>query len=130
MTVKRIGLHGARILILEDDYLLATDLQDALEAAGALIVGPFGEEEEAQAALAEGTLDCAFVDVNLGAGPSFAVPHELVGQNIPFVFVTGYDAETIPDAFADVVRIEKPVAAGLVVAAAAGLLQRSSEPSV
>ncbi|MFV3537547.1 hypothetical protein ACNJEJ_21005, partial [Mycobacterium tuberculosis] len=60
----------------------------------------------------------------------FAVPHELVGQNIPFVFVTGYDAETIPDAFADVVRIEKPVAAGLVVAAAAGLLQRSSEPSV
>lgn len=100
MTDENKILRAAQVLILEDDYYLANDLEIALKAAGALIIGPFGDEMEAKSALAEAKPDCAFVDVNLGAGPSFSVPHALTEYAIPFVFVTGYDGDIIPPEFA------------------------------
>jgi two-component SAPR family response regulator len=105
-------LCGARMLILEDDYYLATDMQSALEAAGVIVIGPFGDEAEASSVLADVEPDCAFIDVNLGHGPSFVIPLALTERAVPFAFVTGYDAETIPARFVNVPRIEKPVDAG------------------
>jgi two-component SAPR family response regulator len=62
--------------------------------------------------LADVEPDCAFIDVNLGHGPSFVIPLALTERAVPFAFVTGYDAETIPARFVNVPRIEKPVDAG------------------
>lgn len=123
MTVTRDGLRGACVLVLEDDYLQASDLRVALEAAGARVLGPFGNADEAAAALAEVRPDCAVLDVNLGDGPSFAVPEALTQQAVPFAFLTGYDADTIPDRFADTPRFEKPVDAARVLAIAERLLR-------
>ena len=120
------NLSGIRVLVVEDDYYLATDLQDTLEAAGAKILGPFPDEVEAGKDLDAVRPDCAFVDINLGQGPSFELPRALVRLGIPFAFVTGYDAHTIPDEFANVEHIEKPVDANRAVAVAARLLRRSS----
>ncbi|MCC2977041.1 hypothetical protein LK533_10195 [Sphingomonas sp. PL-96] len=116
-------LRGARILVLEDDYYLACDLQNALERAGATVLGPFAAEADARHALDAGRPDCAFLDVNLGAGISFCFPDTLAERAIPFAFVTGYDREVIPDAFATVERLEKPVEAARVQVAAARLLR-------
>lgn len=54
MSNATINLHGANILILEDDYYLATDLQDVLEAAGGTVLGPFPDEVEAGRSVASG----------------------------------------------------------------------------
>jgi len=118
------SLRGASVLVLEDDYYQATDLQVALESAGARVLGPFGDEAEASHALSQTTPDCAFIDVNLGTGPTFAVPAALTEGDVPFAFITGYDAETIPRQFADVPRFEKPVSARRALDLAERLLRR------
>ena len=54
-------------------------------------------------------LDCAVVDINLGRGPSYEIPAWLREHGVPFVFVTGYGEDVIPEPYADVERLEKPV---------------------
>lgn len=103
------ALDGWRVLVIEDDYYLATDEQNALQAAGAQVVGPCARASEAMLLVKGGHVDCALVDINLGHGPSFEAATVLRAQGIPFLFTTGYDAATIPDEFADIVRLEKPI---------------------
>jgi DNA-binding NarL/FixJ family response regulator len=103
------SLRNAQVLVAEDDFYLASDLQAALEDEGATVIGPFADEADAGRALTEVQPDCAFVDVNLGQGPSFELARTLSEQAVPFAFVTGYDRSTIPEEFASVVRFEKPV---------------------
>lgn len=105
------ALHGARVLVLEDEYFIAADLRDALTECGASVLGPFRRTEEVVAAIARERPSMALVDINLGLGPSFDAPRALREADIPFAFVTGYDQGAIVAEFAGVPRIEKPVAA-------------------
>ena len=106
---EEAALAGLRVLVVEDDFYLATDGKEALEQAGAEVVGPTAKEAEALRLASSGTVDCAVVDINLGAGPSYAVAAALREQSIPFVFTTGYDAASIPEEYRDVQRLEKPI---------------------
>lgn len=103
------ALDGWRVLVIEDDYYLATDEQNALQTAGAQVVGPCARASEAAMLVDGGHVDCALVDINLGQGPSFEAATVLRARGIPFLFTTGYDATTIPDEFAGVARLEKPI---------------------
>jgi two-component sensor histidine kinase len=103
------SLAGARILILEDDYMLATDAESALSDVGAKVIGPFSMEAEAIAAVRQGNLNAAMIDINLGNGASFETAQALRRAETPFVFVTGYDESSIPAELADVPRFVKPV---------------------
>lgn len=114
-----LPLIGKRLLVLEDDFYLAKDAATLLTQAGAEVVGPFGNAADENTLCAAGELDGAVVDINLGHGPSFAFAQALGDAKVPFVFVTGYDAATIPDAFAHVERLEKPLRRGELVAAVA-----------
>jgi CheY-like chemotaxis protein len=115
------SLQALRILVVEDDYYLADDERSALEAAGATVVGPAARTEDALSLADGGEIDCAVVDINLGAGPSFTVAAALRARAIPFVFTTGYDAAAIPDEFRDVERLEKPIDDADLIAAVARL---------
>src|SRR5262249_3956616 len=110
-------LAGKRILVLEDDYFLAIDAERALQNAGADVVGPFPTEAAALAATASQDLPAALVDINLGAGASFATAEALRAKGVPFIFLTGYDQAIVPPAFADVPRFEKPADLRRVVTA-------------
>lgn len=122
MSDSTASLDGASILILEDDYYQATDLQRAIEAEGAVVIGPFSDKSDAVRSLEERRPDCAFVDVNLGLGQSFDVPRALMRLGVPFSFVTGYDEGAIPEEFDAVQRLEKPVDARKVATIALQLL--------
>jgi len=108
MTTEGL-LQGKRILVLEDDFYLATDEKALLERAGARVVGPFGIACKERDILSAGEIDGAVVDINLGKGPSFDLSRVLGEQGIPFVFVPGYDEAAIPDELSPVPRLEKPV---------------------
>ena len=110
-------LQGMRILVVEDDFYLATDEQLALENAGATVIGPIATTAEALRLADPAAVDCALVDINLGGGPSFAVAAALKQRSIPFLFTTGYDAVSIPDEFRLVERLEKPIEDADLVAA-------------
>lgn len=108
MTDER-PLAGKRILVLEDDFYLASDEKALLERAGASVAGPFGGGCREGDIAGAGTLDGAVVDINLGGGPSFEFARMLAGQGVPFVFVTGYDQAVVPEEFAHAPRLEKPL---------------------
>jgi CheY-like chemotaxis protein len=102
-------LEGRRVLVVEDEYLLADDLTHALEQAGAAVLGPVPGIEEALALIAAETqIDAAVLDVNLRGEMVFPVADALVARGIPFAFATGYDEWALPDRFAAIPRLEKP----------------------
>ena len=120
MTAER-PLHGKRILVLEDDFYLASDEKALLERAGATVVGPFGTACREADIAGAGDLDGAVVDINLGRGPDFDFPRLLADREVPFIFVTGYDAAAVPEEFSHVPRIEKPIRERELIAALANL---------
>jgi DNA-binding response OmpR family regulator len=102
-------LHDRAVLIVEDDFYLADDTQQILEAAGAKVLGPVSAADEALSLLELQRPDYAVVDVNLGAGPSFGLASTLQTRGIPFVFLTGYDPDIIPAEFRGAPCLQKPV---------------------
>lgn len=102
-------LLGLRVLIVEDEYYLATEAQRVLEAAGAIVYGPCRNSSDALALLANATPHVAILNVNLGEGPSFDLALALKAQSIPFLFLTGYEQNVIPAEFAGIQRLEKPL---------------------
>lgn len=114
------------ILVVEDDFYLATDAARALQGAGADVLGPCSSEETAREQLAARRPDAVLLDINLGPGPTFRIAEQLKDQRIPFVFVTGYDQAVIPAEFDDVERLEKPVQLRRIVSALAKLLAVTS----
>lgn len=120
-------LQGRRILVAEDEYLLADDMRQALEAAGATVLGPVASTGAALAAAsAEARIDGAILDVNLGGRTVFAVADQLAERGVPFVFATGYDAGAIPARHAAIPRIEKPVLPEAVVPLLARTLRQAA----
>jgi CheY-like chemotaxis protein len=107
-------LCGAKILIVEDEYYLATEIAEQVERAGGTVLGPFPDGPASLEQL-DADPDCAVVDINLGQGPSFVVAEALQRRGVPFLFLTGYDAATIPPEFAHVERIEKPANTSRVI---------------
>ena len=102
-------LRGSRILIVEDEYLLADDLNNALADAGAHVLGPAASVEDAKALIGnDATIDAAILDVNLRGDMVFPLADILRDRGIPFAFATGYDDWALPPRFADSPRIEKP----------------------
>jgi CheY-like chemotaxis protein len=105
-------LRGLRILVVEDTFMLADELNEFLLELGCEVVGPAARAQEAAELAREGTaLDGALLDVNLSRGEtSFSVAADLASHHVPFVFVTGYDLESsFPPEFRGVPRISKPL---------------------
>ena len=111
-------LDGRRILLVEDDYFIADAMSDALEDAGATVLGPVSSVEEALALLdREREVDSAILDINLNGEMVFPVADMLTARGIPFLFATGYDEAAVPPAWRHVIRCEKPVNAAAVARA-------------
>jgi len=85
-------LRDRRILIVEDEYLIAMSLQDRLESAGSVVLGPVPSVEKAIKKIeSEPHIDAAVLDVNLGGALAYPVANMLVARKIPFVFTSGYE---------------------------------------
>ena len=103
-------------MIVEDEFYLADDLAVALSGLGAKVVGPFGRVEDARRRIEAGeSVEFAVLDIDLAGNRVFPLAEMLREIGAPFVFVTGYDLEIIPERFSDAPRIEKPVAAAEVI---------------
>lgn len=103
-------LKDCRVLVVEDEYMLADDLSTELVFAGAIVLGPVGTLPNAMASLDTRELvDGAILDVNLGGEMVYPFADRLLERDVPFVFTTGYDEAATPPRFAHVVRCEKPI---------------------
>jgi len=104
------ALQGVRVLIVEDDYLVANSLRSNIESLGCEVVAMAPSVDSARDALSEKLLDGAILDVNIIGGSSEPIARELIGRSVPFFFITGYAS---PDIFAEDLRrrlsLRKPV---------------------
>jgi DNA-binding response OmpR family regulator len=113
-------LQGARVLIVEDAVLLALELETGLSEAGATVVGPAYELQEALNLLGQ-PIDAAVLDANLNGLSVTPVAEALAARGVPFVFATGYGDTGAPMGF-DAPVIRKPYDVTQVAAAVSGLL--------
>lgn len=102
---------GKRVLILEDEVIVAMDLAQTVEEDGHRVIGPFHSLDTALPALDAEMPDCAILDVNLGDGATSDSIAERLAGRAPILFLTGYDiagAATL-EKFPDATRMPKPL---------------------
>jgi CheY-like chemotaxis protein len=99
----------AHVLIVEDDPIIALDFEDTIRGFGVETIRTAASVAVALELIADQAPDFALLDVGLVREKSFAIAERLASLEIPFVFVTGYGAETsIPAQFAARPRLQKP----------------------
>ncbi len=121
-------LAGKKILIVEDEMLLALDLQLLLEDHGCEVLGPVPDVPRALALLSEHVPDAATLDMNLNGKSSAAIAVALRDQGIPYLIISGYSAP--PDAepaLRDAPLLGKPISNGLLLRELARLLGASGQ---
>lgn len=117
-----------KILLVEDEFIIALALAEELQAHGFEVAGPYTDAEEAAASLGTDNPDAAFLDVNLGHGrTSYALGLTLLERGTPFVFLTGY-SEFAPEdqRLAGVKKIGKPLSESRMIAEAERLVERNA----
>lgn len=108
MILKLRSLRDKNVLIVEDEYVIALDLEHTMRKQGANVVGPAASVEEALNLLSRTHVDCAVLDINLQGERVYAVADSLRNAGIPYVFATGYDPPSILHGYEDVPCITKP----------------------
>lgn len=104
-------LGGLRVLVVEDEFLLADELRCDLEAMGAQVIGPVGHLDRALALVrSETAIDAAVLDLNIAGSEVFPLADLLADRGVPMVFATGYATLALPERFAGVPTCDKPVA--------------------
>jgi len=102
-------LSGRRVLIVEDESLVAMLLETILEDMGCTPVGPAANIDEGLAFVAgEAALDAALLDVNVAGRQVFPVAEALRARGVPFVFSTGYGESGLPDEWRGQATLQKP----------------------
>jgi CheY-like chemotaxis protein len=122
-----VAVAGGRVLVVEDEPVLALDIAGSLAEAGMVVVGPAGTVEEAARLIEAGRLDAALVDGNLNGHPSDEIAAALTRRNVPFAFVTGYGRGSLPPAFRGAPLVAKPFNTRDLVEAARQLLAQAPD---
>jgi len=100
--------QGKQIIVIEDEPLVAMDLESSLAAAGCDIVGAAGTIERAKTLIANAECDAALIDANLAGHPVDELAAALTHKNIPFAFVTGYGRAALPSGYREALILHKP----------------------
>ena len=119
-----MDLYEQLVLIVEDEILIAMDLVNIIQDAGAAVIGPAKSVAEALRLIECNKITAAIVDVNLGQEVSLPVAMRLVDANIPFVFHTGNGTKVSMEPWPQAPIVEKPAAPEKLIAAVAALAKK------
>lgn len=101
-------LHGLRILVVEDEILVAMILEEMLRDLGCEVIGPKGSVSSALEAIEQQNFDAVILDVNLKGERAEPVANALADHGIPFIFASGYSRPDLPARFASRPFLRKP----------------------
>jgi CheY-like chemotaxis protein len=99
---------GRRVLLVEDEPIVAWLLKDMLVDLGCSVVGPAADVNQALAMIEAESIDVAVLDVNLRRQMSYPIADVLVARGVPFVFSTGYDKDRLLDGYRTIPTLQKP----------------------
>jgi DNA-binding NarL/FixJ family response regulator len=117
-----------RVLIVEDNFLIADEIALVLEDANAVVVGPYGDLETADLQVLHAEL--AILDIDIRGRNSFALADRLLSLDIPYIFFTGYDCSLLPERFAKIDCITKPLPPTVAVHQLDLLARASEDPRI
>lgn len=106
---RRSGLSGKRLLVVEDEFLIGMMLKRNLEGLGVTVDGPYARLAEGIAAAKTGGFDGAVLDFNLAGKAVDPLADMLLEQRLPFLFITGYQRDSIDRRYANVPVLAKPI---------------------
>jgi CheY-like chemotaxis protein len=109
-------LEGLSVLVLEDQYLIACEMERIVAALGGSVIGPAANARSARGLIEHTTPDLALLDVNLDGEHVWDVAQELQSRGVRLIFASGYEATQVPPAFQGELYVEKPVTAKVLVA--------------
>lgn len=118
-------LSGLKVLIVEDEALVAMHIEDTLRDLGCQPVAIAATRAEALRQVKRFAFDAVLLDINLNGEESFPVAEQLLSRRIPFIFSTGYSAATIPARLASAPALQKPFLAADLAAALSRALAAS-----
>jgi PAS domain S-box-containing protein len=122
----RRSLSGMRLLVVEDELLVSMLIEEILRDLGATVAGPYGRLADGLAAAKVERFDCAILDLNLAGESADPLADLLLARGVPFVFMTGYQRESIDRRYANVPVLQKPIDAAALEGVLLTLL--GSEP--
>ena len=121
------GLRGRRVLVVEDEMLVAMEFEGLLRRQGCVVVGSASTVDRALALLDHDQPDAALLDLNLNGEPATAVAVALKTRGVPFVLVTGYgEAQSSEPELQGAPRVDKPVNHYALVRALAQVIDAGS----
>lgn len=116
-------LLGRRVLVVEDELMIAALWESMLVDAGCEVLGPFPRIAAALRCIAEGSaIDAALLDVQLHGESVLPVADALAARAVPFLFTTGYGAEGVPAGYRNRTVLTKPCPLRIVLASVAQLI--------
>ena len=101
-------VQGLRVLLVEDENLVALLLEDMLADLGHSVVGPVARLKRALEIARHESIDAAILDVNINGEEAYPIAEVLAARNIPFAFSTGYGKGSLPVAYRDRPSLQKP----------------------
>ena len=101
-------MAASRILVVEDEFLIALDIAGVLERAGLTVIGPAANVADALDAIARETVEGALLDAHLGGEPASRIADALGARGIPFAFVSGSGRDHLPAPHRNVPLVKKP----------------------
>jgi DNA-binding NtrC family response regulator len=118
------ALKGVRILVVEDEFLIAMELDSILQEAGAEVVGPCGSAAQARSLIREvDGIKAAILDFRLGKDTSMSLARHLERQGVPFLFFTGQlDTSSIHTECPTATIISKPLHRRTILTALADII--------
>lgn len=116
MNLENVLLRGRRVLVADDEFLIAAFLKEMIEETGAVVIGPAYNIADAMKLAESEEIDAAFLDVNLGGKQSFPVAAGLRARGIQVAFLTGMDSRSLPAEFSGVGVLTKPVSIEALIA--------------
>jgi CheY-like chemotaxis protein len=122
-------LIGKRVLVVDDEVLVALLIEDILRECGCITVGPYGTVEKALHAVQSEAFDAAILDINLAGVRVDPVAFALAGRHIPFLFLSGYGDEAIRPDRPDWKVCAKPFMAHDLVGLLSAMFDNSYPPS-
>lgn len=123
MSDPILALSGRRVLIVEDEYLIAHDMEYSLQQAGAEVVGPIPDAQQALALIKTSKLDAAILDVNLRKEEVYSVADKLSARGIPYLFATGEVQIADRSDYRSRPKLEKPILEDELLRAVGKLIQ-------
>jgi DNA-binding NarL/FixJ family response regulator len=118
------SLAGCHVLLMEDNALVAMDVEASLRDFGCEVIGPFDSAAGAIAAVKTEKPQVAVLDINLNGHPSFELADALALAEVPFVFLSGHSRLFLPTRHRERPFVAKPYLARILRAALAELCER------